>query len=106
MLEARRMKHALTLLVALVAACGGDGDGDGDGGGGADAAVQGSCFYSCTTQLGTSYGCTTRPEIKTETECDADAESRCGGANLLLMSEFAATCVGCSDNCAPSWHKP
>jgi len=94
-------------LILLVLATGCSDDDDGGGGGGDDTpAAQGSCFYSCNTVLGTSYGCTSNAQIASSSTCDSNAASKCGSANDVGRNEFAASCTLCAASCAPSWYKP
>jgi hypothetical protein len=91
------------ILVLFAIGCGGD---DGGGGGSGDAGVQGSCFYSCNTQLGTSYGCTSNAQLTSAAACSSNAESKCGGATDVGRSELVASCSLCSSTCKPSWYMP
>gem|GEM_PF-5466191 len=93
------MKRIALCLIVLVA-CGDDGGS----GGGADAAVQGSCFYSCNTNFGTLYGCTSEASLTSSATCTTNAETKCGSSSVG-RSEFS-TCQACDDSCAPGWHNP
>jgi hypothetical protein len=95
----------MRFLVPIVLALGCGGGGDDGGGGTVDAAVQGSCFYSCNTPLGTAYGCSSKAEITSSATCSSTAETQCGDSTVG-QSEFVATCVLCGSACAPSWYMP
>ena len=94
-------------MVVLALGCGGGGDDGGGGGGGGspDAAVQGSCFYSCNTPLGTAYGCSSNADITSSMTCSSTAETKCGDSTVG-QSEFVATCELCGTACQPSWYMP
>ena len=99
---ARHSGMTRIIVLILIAACGG-----GDDESSPDAAgVQGSCFYSCNTGLGTSYGCTTNAQITSTATCDMNAATKCGSSTSVGRTEFSTTCGLCDDFCAPSWHNP
>ena len=92
------------VLVVLALGCGGGGDDGGGGGGGSpDAAVQGSCFYSCNTPFGTSYGCSSNGDITSSATCSSTAVEKCGDSTSVGQTEYVATCELCGTACEPSW---
>jgi hypothetical protein len=89
----------MALCLLVFSACGDDG-----GGSSIDAGVQGSCFYSCNTNLGTLYGCSSNAAITSSATCSSEAQAKCDSSGVG-QSEFLSTCERCDSSCAPEWHE-